>query len=877
MKRATIVVEGSLAFAMNRAAAAKSASIGLEVVTLPRLAARLAGGFVQPADAGVLMPAIVSALGEGGFAELERVIDRPGLPRAVLGSLLSVWRSDTDLAALAGSPRVSDMRLVENRVKSILPACHLTDRDLRDAAVANASMAPALFGEITIKDVIHIDPVWRPLVIELSRHCRVSWVGGGPMDREWFEGPTTPSQEKHDRVEAFYSCADPGAEVIEALRWVRARLSGGAVKASELAICATDTSHYDEAMLVYRRSSDLPIFFSNGVPALSTNAGQVCAALADLLTRGVDKSRVLRFLSGLGSVAPLEDLPGGWQRALPREATLDTYGAWRDVLAQPDLSGEHGPRIASVILPLIASFERGPDSAEELGKKLLRGDAAAIWHRALQLGPPHAIAFTLEKLRLSDDGDPAGSVVWGTADQVANAPRDRVRLLGLSSNVWPRRASDDAILPHHIVDRQIIAPVPVAGYDRACFATLRENSSEFVASLARRGSRGTLQTPGPLWPVGQDTVLHRLRVPDHAFSENDRLMARPSEAKTYIPVERTRAAWSNWHQPVITLHDGIITKDHPVITRALAEPLSSAAMRRLLRDQLAFAWSEGLGWRERKKPGLQLSMSPTEFGTLVHEILARALATLDAGPGVASANEEERLRAFAAAVTAVDRRWTLERTIPPRRLWRATLELAQTLGITALTVDEDLIGKVSTWTEVGFGGVGHGLDRLPPWKSADEVVLAGTELRLSGRIDRLDIAKTKNGFMVTDYKTGSKGPARTSLIEGGRNIQPLLYVAAAGTHLPDANRKVARVIFLREADPDTRVSGDELDQAMADFSAFALNAEAAVRSGMTLPGPDAWESSPFRLALPADIQLYMRKKSGGLASMQRSVAEGWRL
>lgn len=876
MKRATIVVDGSLAFAMNRATAAKNASLGLEVMTLPRLAARLAGGFVQPADAGSLMPAIVSVLGQGGYEELERVLDRPGLPRAVLGTLLSLWRSDTDLGSLAASPRVLDMRLVESRVKAVLPPCYLTDRDLRDAAVAKAEMAPALFGEITIKDVIHVDPVWRPLITEVSRHCKMSWVGGGAMDREWFEGPKPLSQKRTDRVEAFYSCADPGAEVIEALRWVRARLSGGGVKASDLAICATDTSHYDEAMLVYRRSSGLPIFFSNGVPALSTNAGQVCAALADLITRGVNKNRVLRFLSGLGSVAPLEDLPVGWQRALPREAALETYAAWRDVLAQPDLTGEHGPRIASIILPLIASFESGPDAAEELGKKLLRGDAAAIWHRALQLGPSHAIAFTLEKLRLSDDGDPAGSVVWGTADHVANAPRDRVRLLGLSSNVWPRRVSDDAILPHHIVDRQIIAPVRVADYDRACFATLRENSSEFVASLARRGSRGTLQTPGPLWPVGRDTVLHRLRVPDHAFSENDRLMARPSEAKTYLPVERTRAAWSNWQQPVITLHDGIITKDHPVITSALAEPLSSAAMRRLLRDQLAFAWSEGLGWRERKTSGLQLSMSPEEFGTLVHEILARALAALDVGPGVASANDEERSRAFDTAVTTVDRRWTLERTIPPRRLWRATLELARTLGMTALTVDEDLIGKVSTWTEVGFGGVAHGVDRSPPWESNDDVVLVGTGLRLSGRIDRLDIAKTKNGFMVTDYKTGSKGPAGPSLINGGRNIQPLLYVAAASTHLPDAKRQVSRVIYLREADADTRLSDDELHQAMTDFATFASNAETAVRSGMTLPGPDAWDSSPFRLALPADIQLYARRKSAGLASMQRSIAEGWR-
>ncbi len=48
MKRCTVVVDGPLAFRMRRLAAARDRDLGLEIFTLPLLAARLAGGFAGP-------------------------------------------------------------------------------------------------------------------------------------------------------------------------------------------------------------------------------------------------------------------------------------------------------------------------------------------------------------------------------------------------------------------------------------------------------------------------------------------------------------------------------------------------------------------------------------------------------------------------------------------------------------------------------------------------------------------------------------------------------------------------------------------------------------------------------------------------------------
>ncbi len=64
MKRHTVIVEGTLAFRMQRVAAARAGDHGRDVATLPLLAARLAGGFSRPADHTTLVPIVARALAE---------------------------------------------------------------------------------------------------------------------------------------------------------------------------------------------------------------------------------------------------------------------------------------------------------------------------------------------------------------------------------------------------------------------------------------------------------------------------------------------------------------------------------------------------------------------------------------------------------------------------------------------------------------------------------------------------------------------------------------------------------------------------------------------------------------------------------------------
>ena len=122
IKRHTVIVEGTLAFRMQRVAAAREGDHGRDVATLPLLAARLAGGFSRPADHATLVPIVARALSELAFEELELVKTRPGMARAALASLARVWAADIrfDDPRFA-SARLSDLGRIEAYLRSHMP------------------------------------------------------------------------------------------------------------------------------------------------------------------------------------------------------------------------------------------------------------------------------------------------------------------------------------------------------------------------------------------------------------------------------------------------------------------------------------------------------------------------------------------------------------------------------------------------------------------------------------------------------------------------------------------------------------------------------------------------------------------------------------
>ncbi len=86
------------------------------------------------------------------------------------------------------------------------------------------------------------------------------------------------------------SCAGPRHEILEALRWARQHLALGA-KPEQLAIAAASPENWDDHMLALSDAGNLPIHFVHGRAALSTSEGQLAAAIAEILLRGLSRSR----------------------------------------------------------------------------------------------------------------------------------------------------------------------------------------------------------------------------------------------------------------------------------------------------------------------------------------------------------------------------------------------------------------------------------------------------------------------------------------------------------------------------------------------------------------------------------------------------------
>jgi hypothetical protein len=150
----SVLVQGRLAYAMRRAAAARNHELGLQIMTPSLLAARLAGGLLRAASRESIEIGIRAALSQRGLLEdITPISGLPGATRAVLRTLRNVWRAGFDLRAgpYAGQPRVQDLARIEDTVRLNLQPGERLLPDLCDLARAAVQVAPRLIGPLRIE------------------------------------------------------------------------------------------------------------------------------------------------------------------------------------------------------------------------------------------------------------------------------------------------------------------------------------------------------------------------------------------------------------------------------------------------------------------------------------------------------------------------------------------------------------------------------------------------------------------------------------------------------------------------------------------------------------------------------------------------------
>ncbi len=865
----TVVVDGPLALRMARLKVARAGAVGYQIMSLPQLAARLAGGFVRPAGREELEPALAEALAEGGFAELTPLQSLPGTVRALVRTFERLWSAGVDLASVSPAPRISDLALIERRVRTRLGPGVLTPPDLAAAASARVHLAADLLGPVAFEHIAWVAPVWRSLVAAVGEVTRVTKlpaeeVGGAPS--------TT----------AAWVCADPHSEVVEALRWARELIAAGRARPEEIAIATAAPGAWDESMQTLVASAELPVHFSHGTPILSTVDGQACAALAELLGQGLSQERVRRWLAhSAGRCAALVALPEHPLAGVRAQVHLNDLTQWRRALHLAAAQRTDGARPALSLLPALELASRRWAAAEEAGQRLLPASAARVWSAALRAGPAEALAFSLAALRIPDDADPGNSVVWCPAAHLAGAPRRFVRLIGLTAGGWPQRVSSDPLLPDHILSLDDDQAPTRPQADRRSFGLIVRHVENLSLSYSRRNARGGLQTPSPLLPANLTPVrLARQRIPEHAFSASDRLAARPEEARQSPRIARATGCWRARRSAEAGAHDGIIQADHPVVIRALERPQSATSLRRLLRDPQGFVWRYALGWRETVVTDQAFDLDPRAFGDLVHWLLQRTVNVLEQGPGFGRASADEVEAALGTARDAVLVKWPLERPSPPPLLWRYTLDQARTVALRALQLDPSFEAGTRSWTEVRFGDPEDApADPRAPWDPREIVPVPGTPITIRGAIDRLELDTGDRRARVTDYKTGAVPKAPQDLrLGGGAELQRVLYAVAVAHHRPET-RIQARLVFLAEETPQPYpLQGEDLDQALA-AAVQHLNAGVALaRAGTSLPGPiDPWEDwNELRIALPATGEPFIRIKDAAFRRAFGDFVAVWR-
>lgn len=878
--RRTVVVPGRLASRIQRLAAARAHQHGLQVMTVEQLTARLAGGMVQAVDGESLRMAVQSILPGTALGELDRIKALPGLVGAAVDTLEKSWRAGLNLQSMASQhPRLASMARLEAAVISALPPALLRPSDLVSAALQRIPHAPTLLGPIDVIGVTELSPCWRPLLEALTTRVNVRWIAGPRSTPPWLDGDSIQIVRSAACKPEILSVSAATAyhEVIECLRWARELIASGRAKPQEIGIASVASIDYDDHFLALRAQANLGLHFVHGVKVMASREGQAAAALADVLIRGLSQSHVRRLAALLsGCPGPFRALPERWTQLLPEDAPLtgaESWTRWLSSLKASDWPG--GTDQSAAVREIIELLSRGTSAAEAAGDFLLSGRVLAIWRSALRAGPAASVDLTLETLRQDDDIEPCTSVAWMPASALAACPRPFVRLLGLNSSRWPRGIVEDRLLSDHIIPTAELDPLPLGAADRRDFNTiLATTERQVVLSHARRDEEGRLLGRSVLLQnQAKATYLRRNRVPLHAFSQTDRLTARPQEFGTHPQAITALSCWRNRMRSELTPHDGLIRPDHPVINAILERTQSATSLQHLLRNPLGFLWRYALRWRSPESGEEPLVLESSSMGELVHALLNRTLSALQAAGGASSTSPEHIAAAIEDAARNLSHEWESQRPIPPRLIWHKALDDARELSRRAFELTEKSETGASTYSEVPFGGEAPKLEGPLPWDATAPVEIPNTGFQIKGYIDRLDVSADKSRARVYDFKTG-KALKADAVLAGGKELQRCLYAFAVKALLGENVSTTTSLLFLREK---LNLALENPDATLAQISRYLGEARANLLAGSAVIGPDSGgDFDELTFALPANASAgYCRRKMAAVIERLGGATELW--
>jgi RecB family exonuclease/superfamily I DNA/RNA helicase len=328
----------------------------------------------------------------------------------------------------------------------------------------------------------------------------------------------------------------------------------------------------------------------------------------------------------------------------------------------------------------------------------------------------------------------------------------------------------------------------------------------------------------------------------------------------------------------LTVYDGLLGRG----VELGDAPLAATALETYVTCPFRYLLERVLGLRPVEEPDRVLLIQPVDRGELVHAALEatfRRLADADllplGPPGLAQAREVAAA-AFDECCAAAERRGVTG--LPA--LWAGERARLGAAILSALEAEADAgAGWIPALFEVAFGLA---------WREGSAAPLVhrlpdGTEIKLRGVIDRIDLSPDRRRARVLDYKTGrARSPRSADRLAGGRALQLPVYRLAAEALL--AARGEAAVVdeaqYYHVIGPDagTRVRFTRAgwEARRADFDRILATIVQGIRSGRFFQRPTACARGPcaFDLACGAERRRWAEAKRADPAVVAHDTLDG---
>ncbi len=531
--------------------------------------------------------------------------------------------------------------------------------------------------------------------------------------------------------------------------------------------------------------------------AVATEARWIAGLIAELevaLRPPADGSRWAAFVTW---AERLRVRFGGEAAAWPEEErpfAEDLATALAELAEADTFEGEMGTSVALFLSTLEAELRRCSRAVGRLGEGIMLGPVQAV--AGLAFERVYLVGMTEGAFPSPPPVDPFFTGATNGEDPLqrrARQRRDERRAFltalaaadgGVATLSLPDAAGDRAAFPSRWLLEVAAARLGRSSLDASGFKALKEADCPWlrVVSSARAGVVGAAPPA--------DLEDRRLQQAATWTAAGLPLHLHPLARRTDLPVGSGLATASARRSRHLTQFDGNLGRPAATaarIARVFDGSAALSASRLETWAQCPFRYFLGYVLRvtATEAPEERWSISPRDRGSLVHDVLHDFFGQL-AGVGRPAPREQYTPDDYRLLEQITGRHFQLAEQrglVGHPVVWEVSRE-----GILAdlhSFLREDQRWRAVSGFQPRFFEQAFGFDEPGSWPAV-EIQVAGTDLRLRGRIDRVDLDPAGTRGYVFDYKTGRaeevKGAEGDPLLAGKR-MQVALYVQAVRRQL----------------------------------------------------------------------------------------------